>query len=591
MIPSAPFSLDSRTVPESQDLGGLIAGDLAFVEVVVTELAAADVIVQASFTAKVNKADSDTAPTTVQVVYGPGELANATVTPIGITGTQYLLTFPLTQQQTQILNAPHGYDVRVWVRCVDGTTRNRTVQSGAVTAAAGWTTLSSSTPDAATVALTSVAIALAAGAVTFSGAAAVRNVSALAVQGAMILAGVVAATDPNVLAAAGLGCYWKYSAGDPILNLGGTFTRASTATYTDVNGVVQTAASGVLRDGHYISGVGPYTLLEATRTNLVLHSSDASNPTWSLNTAGAGSLPVVTANSGVDPSGNMAAAKVVFAAPGVGDRSSIASSAVTLALGSVYTGSLWAKAFAAGDIGKTIIFRGAGAAAYTNIVLTAAWQNVSAAETAAGTTENLVVELRPGSGSSSSGTVSCYLTFGQMELGSFASSYIPTTTTAVTRAADALSFPWANLPSAMTVYYNGVELGSVLSPNATRGWEVGNDASAGYFALRVNGSGKYNAIWLTGSGNSSSTAAAAPIIGNVVETRATLSSVGVVQLGQAINGGAEVVAAAGGALPLLSAFNTQALRPNGFGSEAGFFAIAKIVIATGVQTLAVMQGL
>lgn len=77
-----------------------------------------------------------------------------------------------------------------------------------------------------------------------------------------------------------------------------TFARADTAQYVDADGVVQTAASGVLRDGHYEDGTR-LTLLEAAYTNLI--TSDDIDGGWSsVNT------PVIT--TGVaDPAGGTGA--------------------------------------------------------------------------------------------------------------------------------------------------------------------------------------------------------------------------------------------------------------------------------------------
>lgn len=58
------------------------------------------------------------------------------------------------------------------------------------------------------------------------------------------------------------------------------FARASTATYTDVNGIVQTAPINVLRNAHYVNGVLQPPLIEGAATNQCRFSSDATNPAW-----------------------------------------------------------------------------------------------------------------------------------------------------------------------------------------------------------------------------------------------------------------------------------------------------------------------
>lgn len=85
---------------------------------------------------------------------------------------------------------------------------------------------------------------------------------------------------------------------------GYSFTRATTATYTDENGVIQTAASGELRNSHYIDGERTI-LLEPASTN-VLHNSFSPATqsrtlgagTWTLSIKGSGSVNADGATDG-----------------------------------------------------------------------------------------------------------------------------------------------------------------------------------------------------------------------------------------------------------------------------------------------------
>lgn len=259
--------------------------------------------------------------------------------------------------------------------------------------------------------------------------------------------------------------------------LGGvsSFTRADAttcATYTDTAGVVHTVAANVLRDAHatFSASVGqlvPTILLEESRENLVLHATDFSQ-TWTGSTAGGGSLPVVTAAQAGAPDGTSTASKIVFAAPVSGDLSLIGQNVTTIT-SSAYAGSFYVKAFGAGDVGKTIVFRGVASSAFQTVTLTAQWQRVSTVEIAGGVSEPLSFGLRPAVGGSS-GTVTVFAWGGDIELGSFATSALLTTTTQLTRAVDALVF--VGTPYNGTLFYHYFDL-------STGAWA---DAVASYTA-------------------------------------------------------------------------------------------------------------
>ncbi len=215
----------------------------------------------------------------------------------------------------------------------------------------------------------------------------------------------------------------------------GDYSRASTATYVNASGVVTTAAVDEARTAHYVNGIGPSVLYEAAATNLLLRSDEFDHATWAKSATGAASAPVVTANAATAPDNTATADSVVFVAPGAGDTSSLTQSSLTTVAASVYTGSIWIRAAAAGDIGKVILFRHVGANAYLSVTLSATWTRVTRTETAAGTSSQFQIDLRPTLGSSS-GTVTVHLWRGQLELGASATSEIQTTSATATRAAD-----------------------------------------------------------------------------------------------------------------------------------------------------------
>jgi hypothetical protein len=180
-----------------------------------------------------------------------------------------------------------------------------------------------------------------------------------------------------------------------------TFTRASGATRVASNG-----------------------LIEKVRTNVLLQSQTFDNASWLKSLVGGASVPVVTANNSTAPDGTMTADRVVFVAPTSGDISQLYQ---VISLTGVANGSVYLKAFAAGDVGKILAVR-FNSGAYALATLTADWQRFSVSQTDA--LGSFDISLRPAVGSSS-GTVSVSVWGAQLETGDIATDYIPTTTAAV----------------------------------------------------------------------------------------------------------------------------------------------------------------
>ena len=143
-------------------------------------------------------------------------------------------------------------------------------------------------------------------------------------------------------------------------------------------------------------------------TNLLFPSEDFTSASWTKQTGGAGSLPVVTADQAIAPDGTLSADKVVFAAPASGDQSLLFQDPVVIT-GQQYTGSIYVKAFAAGDVGKQIILRHVGDGTYGVITLSNDWQRFATSEVANNTSGNISFGLRPVVGGGSAGTVSVFI--------------------------------------------------------------------------------------------------------------------------------------------------------------------------------------
>ena len=205
--------------------------------------------------------------------------------------------------------------------------------------------------------------------------------------------------------------------------LGGTFTRASTATYTTSASLVATAASGALRFDHTSAGVAKGILLEGARTNLCLQSA-------TMGTTWAASNVTVATDSTTSPDGTANADTLTASAANgtlIQDLGVIASAVKTF---SVYLKRLTGT----GNIDLTLD----GGSTWTTKTITSSWARYEISQTLADPDCGIRIVT--------SGDA-VYAWGGQVEAATFASSYIPTTTATVTRAADALNSPvgsWYN---------------------------------------------------------------------------------------------------------------------------------------------------
>jgi hypothetical protein len=186
-----------------------------------------------------------------------------------------------------------------------------------------------------------------------------------------------------------------------------TFTRASTATYTDASGTIQTAA-----------------------TNLWLYSGDASNATGWVPGSALSSNPVVTGNQTTAPDGTLTAARVAYpAVSGAGAYSQISKGGSFTGTVNPYTMSVYLK----GSVGGERVYLAAtpdGVLYYqTQATLTTAWQRFVL------TTPNLTavpwffqigIDLRD-AGETATPIQTVFMWGAQLEQGSNASTYIPTT--------------------------------------------------------------------------------------------------------------------------------------------------------------------
>ena len=209
-----------------------------------------------------------------------------------------------------------------------------------------------------------------------------------------------------------------------------TFTRATTATFTGSDGLIQTAAINAPRFDYNPTTLAPLGLLiEEQRTNLLLYSTDLSIG-WTK-----GTLATWTLNAAIAPDGTMTALQ----GDGVTGVSISGAGGALYRLGNTVSGStaytfsvyVRTQTGTATNVRLRLNETGGNSTQSSDLTVTTAWTRVSlSVTTAAGAT---AVSTLVGT---SSGTANLFIWGAQLEAGAFATSYIPTVASQVTRAAD-----------------------------------------------------------------------------------------------------------------------------------------------------------
>jgi hypothetical protein len=275
-----------------------------------------------------------------------------------------------------------------------------------------------------------------------------------------------------------------------------TFTRASTATRVNASGLIETVASGVPRLD-YTNSSCPKLLLEPQRSNIALRSEEFDNAVWGK------SLVTITSNYDTAPNGLLTADRFVSAGgafPQIGQSN-------TVVPGTQYTASIYVKSDGTAQIAQVIILGGVS----VSFTPTTSWQRVSVTFTAALSSASFVIATN-----SPVAPASSFVIWGaQLEAGAYATSYIPTTTAAVTRLADyaySNQSPTANFGSGAFSVFFDIENVNSFDGSATENTAfVGNRQSGEWW--RFYGSPGANLVYFEAS--SSAGGYAATSIGTV----------------------------------------------------------------------------
>jgi hypothetical protein len=212
-----------------------------------------------------------------------------------------------------------------------------------------------------------------------------------------------------------------------------TFTRGSDGTYIDASGVIRTAKANQPRfEFDPVTGEFRGLLVEESKTNLIPHSQELNAATWNKFFGSS-----VSANYSTAPDGTQTADRIIFNGTSFGQ---VVHNLVGLTSGQPYVYSAWVKSD--GTSNNSCRFQWSTSAFFITITPTNEWQRIYLVVTP-GTAGNPMFLCE---------SVNSLLVWGvQVERGSFPTSYIPTSGSSATRAADLLSFD-TDVPTSGSLY-------------------------------------------------------------------------------------------------------------------------------------------
>jgi hypothetical protein len=259
-----------------------------------------------------------------------------------------------------------------------------------------------------------------------------------------------------------------------------TITRAlNTATRVNSSGFVEIVNANLPRFDYDPATLAPKGLLiEEQRTNLVTYSQQFDDASWNKGVSGS-----ISANTVVSPDGTTNADAYTWATSTT--DFAFLSQTATATSNIANTFSVWLKR-PSGSGNRTVRLTVSDVTTSTGVsatfTVTENWQRFEFTRTSATSTGSVGVGLNTGlSGTSIAAGDILHVWGAQLEAGAFATSYIPTTTTSVTRNADVVSMTGTNFSS----WYNASE-GTIAVQGDTL--TVSNSGSMTICSLLLNSS-------------------------------------------------------------------------------------------------------
>lgn len=371
----------------------------------------------------------------------------------------------------------------------------------------------------------------------------------------------------------GPGILFRWRAGGGLITP--TFTRAGSAIYLSNSGILNTAATNVLRTTWFDTnndGIldAPAMWIEINATNLALWSRDLSNAAWVKTNATAAKTQI-----GVDGASN--SASLVTATAGNGTvLQSITSASATRAF------SAFVKRVSGTGVVNMTMDNGS---TWTAISVTNRYQRFTIPT-------QLLTNPTCGFRLVTNGDAIA-VDYTQLETTAIGAMTSPilTTSASASRATDNLNAAFSYGPRSMTIYAKYIAehiSGGVDAVIAAVG--SGNPFVA-ILSAGTTGVAKVQNVNLAGA-NVSATIGSAPTLGQVVEIRGVINVDGSVLVGQSIANASETVSAASGAQTLEAAWTSSVVTiGSAGGSSPHSMGLMNLLILNGVRTLVQCRGL